>query len=351
MTTLCRSSFERRPIVVVEDHLGDLNEIISLISKKAPGLLGLLTAVGLVDRAGDTRQVVEKWLQSHPAMQVAANLPSEDAVGLLAQFPARFRILESATLRSSSPTDLCEALAEMARPGGLFLQDIFLDSLAFIPHDKMRKSYREVGFRVRNLVPRGDLQCWLMSNKQEFEGDEWKQMEKDRVTFLNKKKLEKNLIPNLRAFFLESMPLHLKVTHYGRLIYETAIGEQDLDEVMAELDLVVWHSERAVQVGGRLVKKGQPRHRPTRSRGKAWVALIKDLFSEGKGVAISRFGKWRATEDAGKAELSNRGHTLAGELRAQLINPDDPVFTRLDNANCLSAQHRIGWVTAGSFFG
>src|SRR5689334_11317755 len=69
---------ERRPLVIVEDHLYHASEMIAAIAAARPALVGHLT-VCAIDRAGpDTDAVVRDWLSAHPALQVAAAIRPQE---------------------------------------------------------------------------------------------------------------------------------------------------------------------------------------------------------------------------------------------------------------------------------
>src|SRR5580692_9992863 len=197
MTWIAAEGFGRRPLVVVEDHLYHITELLDRLGGSDP-LHGQLTVVCL-DRAGpDTSRTVAHWLAACPGLQAMAAVEPPESVaaaggaggggpaggegggpaggagpegraggGGLANLPGeRFRALPSVVF--SSAHRLAQAIAAALRPGGLLLQDIQLETLAFIPADRWWESIY-VASTVRGMFAEHPPACRFFSNKRGYE--------------------------------------------------------------------------------------------------------------------------------------------------------------------------------------
>ena len=352
MTWLFENPFERRPIVIVEDHLNHLDDICEQLQADQPGLFRLITLVGLDAGGPDTRQDVNRWLRIYPEVKVAAHLASEDAQQLVGQFPDRLLPIPSELLKSSGPIGLSELLAGLVRPGGFLLQDVQLDNLHFIPADRKWESIRLLTTQVRALIPGRPSVVWFMSNKSNPFHEVYGALTGlnfDPNHFLDKDDLARRVISVFLEFLEESMPFSLRVTQDDGAIYETAVGEEDLLDVMNGVDLALWQTDTALRLGGRLIKGDVLDRKVDSAEGRAWQALVVDRFGERTGVETKRFGELKAPKELDERydsiEINGWGSRLAWGLRSllQAVDPKTLIETR-DGTYRLSDRLQVGWV-------
>ena len=348
MSWIRSEGFELRPILVIEDHLEPLTKIIEILAAEAAHFLGLLTVVSLPrEPRGDSRESVRGWLESHPQLQVAAYLAERDAADLGAAFPDRFQPVPAAALESQTSDRLRAILAGMLRPGGLLLQDICLDSLAFIPHGDLVESFTKIAHSVQQGFPaRRRPECWLMSEQRRFEADFMPRLARQGFlpkNFLSKKTLDRNLSQNLKAFLVESMPLFLRLAQHGEESLETILGHEDRDEVMSECDLVLWQPGGRIRIGGRLVKPEEAGRlrQPGTKISQFWDALVRDLFGRHAGVTIEKLNEIRGDD---------RGSSLAYDVRQMFAVADgSSILQKVNKSYRFDDRYRVAWVTESPF--
>ncbi len=359
MTWLCEEGLERRPIIVVEDHLNHLSDICRRLRAEQPELLRLVTLVGLDQRGPDTRRDVRRWLRDYPAIQVAAHLTVEDGRQLAERHPGRLLPIRSELLESAAPTELAELIAGLLRPGGFLLQDVQLETLRFIPADRLWLSIRILTTRVRDSVPGRPPVCWFMSNKKNpFQGvrQSLKDLGFEPDQFLDKDDLEGEVTSTFQDFLEEAMPFSLRVTKHGELIGDTVVGEEDLPDVMNGVDLALWQTnDTLLRLGGRSVK-GEVLERQFDSiDGRAWRELVVDRFGQRAGVPTRRFGELRSREtpddvDYDEMQISARGTRLAHRMRTVLRGDPKSVLETRDGTYRLADHLRVGRVTRSALF-
>jgi hypothetical protein len=331
MTWVASEGFTRRPLVVVEDHLYHTTELLDRLGGPDP-LYGQLTVVCL-DRPGpDTSRNAAAWLAACPGLQVIAALdPGADAAAAGAPpaagglDPARFRPLPPDAF--SSAHRLCQTLAAALRPGGLLLQDIQLQTLAFIPADRWWESIY-LASAVRGSFADRLPACRFVSNKRGYEatfGRDLLEAGFDPREVIDKGDLARAVVPTLRGFLDRSFPLSLRLAAPGRRPWalRVARAESEREEVEREVDLLLWSGgDGAVELGGRALPGGPSQRRvvfkPGNQEAVTWKALLEDRLGGGAGLPVLDVGRRLAPPDAGKAELTNLAarhlHTLRGRL-------------------------------------
>jgi len=334
MTWVAAEGFTRRPLVVVEDHLYHMTELLDRLGGPAP-LYPQLTVVCL-DRPGpDTSRSAAAWLAAYPGLQVIAALPPAVAVPVgphapvpadsAGQDPARFRPLPPDAFASAHR--LCQTLAAALRPGGLLLQDIQLQTLAFIPADRWWESIY-LASTVRGTFADRPPSCRFVSNKRGYEatfGRELLDAGFDPREVIDKGDLARAVVPTLRGFLDRAFPLLLRLAAPGRLPWELRLAraESEREEVEREVDLLLWSGgDGALELGGRAVPGGPAQRRvlykPGNQEAATWKALLDDRLGGGTGLPVLEVGRRLAPSGAGKAELTNLAarhlHTLRGRL-------------------------------------
>src|SRR6478752_8415941 len=117
---------ERRPLVVVEDHLYHTAELVGALAAARPDLVAQATAIAL-DRAGpDTDAAVAELRARHPALRVVAHAAAPPRDG----FDATLQLIADDTRDAAACARL---IARHLRPGGLLVQDVQLTTLPFVP--------------------------------------------------------------------------------------------------------------------------------------------------------------------------------------------------------------------------
>ena len=304
----------RRPIVLVEDHLYHIGETLERIERSMPRALPLLTVVCL-DRPGpDTTRSIHSWAERWPDTRFAAAVEESPL--------PRLRRLGGDDFEHSHA--LARTLASMLRPGGLLLQDIQLETLAFIPRDRWWESIY-LATSVRGMFPDQPPTCRFLSNKRGYEatfGSDLLEAGFDPRDVLDKNALAKLLAPTLSSFLERSMPWTLE--RPGQLDTVVGLGEWARGEVET-LDLVLWDGgSDEVALGGQGVR---PPARGPRIELKAgspeietWRRLFADRLEEGDGVPVLEVGERTAPDLAGRAEITNCAarhiHGLRSRLRA-----------------------------------
>lgn len=346
MSWLFGEGARRRPLVFVDDHLYHIGETLELLARQAPELLRLLTAVCL-DRPGpDTRRAVAAWLAGHPTVRVAACASREELAS-----PPRSDVVERFTPLPddvfSRPLALSETVRDLLRPGGLLLQDVQLETLAFIPRDRWWESFRHLAVNVRGMFAERPPACWFLSNKEGYRATFGTDLARagfdPETSVLDKRQLGAVLVPGLRRFLAERLPLRLQVTAGGRALHDTAVGPEDRPAAESALDLVLWRHGDRLCLGGRALGGGRLRFKPGAVEGATWQALIDDRIDrpQGAGVATAAVGRRLAPEDAGAAEISNCAARHILKLR-QRLDDRAAIQTTAEHTYRLDDRLRLG---------
>jgi hypothetical protein len=352
--------FARRPLVVVEDHLHHVTELLEALAEADTGLLGLTTVLCL-DRPGpDTARLVDRWLATYPALQVAARLdPGTEHRERWERWEhrehrVRCQALDPAVFESANRS--ARAVAAALRPGGLLLQDIQLETLRFIPRDRWWESIY-LASTVRGTFAENPPICRFLSNKRGYEatfGRELLDAGFDPRDVMDKGELRERVVPTVRSLLDRAFPWRLEIAQSPSPTLPIAVArtEEDRREVETELDLVLWcgHVGTAgtagttgMEIGGRLLA-GRLSLKAGSQEAATWSALVEDRLTEGEGVPVVSVGQRIAPESAGRAEVTNLAARHVHGLRSRLADPGAIVTAH--HAYRLAAGLRVGRVTA-----
>jgi hypothetical protein len=291
------SGFDRRPIVVVEDHLYHINQLLEALSGLTPALLAQ-TAVLCLERPGpDTDATVERWRADHPDLRVAAAETLDPQV-------------------FTSANAFCRTLAGMLRPGGLLVQDIQLSTLTFLPADRWWESIY-LAATVRGMFASRPPACRFFSNKRGYGatfGRDLVEAGFDPRDVIEKDELSKVVVPALRSYLDRRFPWRLEGTAVGST-------EEDRQEVEDALDVVVWRdADGGISIGGKALSR-RVQLKPGSQEGVTWERLIEDRLEGGEGVPVIEVGERLAPEGALRAEITNVAARHLHVLRSRLEDP------------------------------
>jgi hypothetical protein len=351
-------NFARRPLVVVEDHLHHITELLAALAEVDAVLPGL-TSVLCLDRPGpDTARLVEQWLSTYPALQVAARLDNLAGTGAGTEpREARCQALDAAVFENANRC--ARAVAAALRPGGLLLQDIQLATLLFIPRDRWWESIY-LASTVRGMFAETPPTCRFLSNKRGYEatfGRELLDAGFDPRDVMDKGELRERVVPTVRSLLDRAFPWRLEIapdSDSTDVAASPAVAktEEDRREVEAELDLVLWCGGPAtggLEIGGRLLSEasGETRRlllKAGSQEAATWNALVLDRLQLGEGVPVVEIGQRIAPENAGRAEITNLAARHLHGLRGRLANPG--AILTAHHAYRLAEGLRVGRVTA-----
>lgn len=301
------SGFDRRPIVVVEDHLYHITQLLEALSDLAPDLLAQTTVLCLERPGPDTDATVERWRKDHPDLQVAAAVSGET--------------LDPQVFTNANA--FCRTLAGMVRPGGLLVQDIQLSTLTFLPADRWWESIY-LAATVRGMFASRPPACRFFSNKRGYGatfGRDLVEAGFDPRDVIEKDELSRVVVPALRSHLDRRFPWRLGKTAVGST-------EEDRQEVEDSLDIVVWRdADGGISIGGRALAR-RVQLKPGSQEGATWERLIEDRLDGGEGVPVIEVGERLAPEGALRAEVTNVAARHLHVLRSRLEDPGAIVTSR-----------------------
>ncbi len=318
MSWLEAHGFQRRPLVLIEDHLYHIGEVLDLLARERPEWIRQLTVVCLDRPGADTRNAVEGWLEDHPELQMAARLVAGPRLEV-----SRFVPLEDRELDRSS--ELARRIAGWVRPRGLLLQDVQLETLAFIPRQRWWESIY-LASSVRGLFAERPPACRFLSNKRGYEatfGRDLLDAGFDPRDVLDKGQLRRQLLPTVETYLARTLPLRLRSGTGGEPCLETVVGREETDRIEIEeaLDLVLWIAPQGTELGGGWVTSGSgARHRLRLGSPECatWRALIEDHLGGSGGLPVLEVGERVAPEHAGRPEVTNCAARHIHQLRSRL---------------------------------
>ena len=295
---------QRRPLVVVEDHLYHTVELVAAIAAPRPDLVGQIAAI-VLDRVGpDTDAAIADCRRQYPALLVVA--------------PGR---------ELQDVTALARLVARHLRPGGLLVQDVQLSTLPFVPAERWWESIY-LAATVRGLFADRPPQVRFLSNKRGYAatfGRDLADAGFDPRDVMDKAELETTAVPTLVRFFDTGFPLSLSVALAtgARTQWRAAAHDAERRALSSELDLLLWIDPNGWQLAGRLVELD------ARSRGLAlrtpsheaasWLALVTDRVARGDGLPVIGVGERVGPRGVDRAEATNLAarhiHSLRGRLR------------------------------------
>ncbi len=326
---------QRRPLVVVEDHLVHLEALLELLARRDPALLERLSVVCL-DRPGpDTQLAVDRWASRYPAVQVVADAEPRHAGQ---------RSLPTTMLTQAS--SYARTLAELLVPRGLLVQDIQLETLRFVPVDQWWETIY-LANSVRGMFAERPPQCLFLSNKRGFHatfGKDLLDVGFDPRDVLHKDEIDEGLVPLLRRRLREAFPFELEIAGQARREWLSR-DPVEIELLSAELDLVLWEERAAkVAISGRLIECRGDRLELILGGQEAlsWRALVEARMREQMGVATKELGERVAVDPAVPAEQSNAAARHVYALRKRLRAPD--ALITIEHHYALADELRVGWV-------
>lgn len=300
------SAFDRRPIVVVEDHLYHITLLLQALEEMAPALLAQ-TAVICLERPGpDTEAAVERWLAAYPDLRIVAETASGSS-------------LDHQVFVASNV--YCRTVAGMLRPGGLLLQDIQLATLQFIPADRWWESIY-LAATVRGMFATRAPACRFFSNKRGYGatfGRDLVEAGFDPRDVIEKDDLSRVVVPALRSYLDRRFPWRLE--RPSQRLIAVGTSEEDIGEAEQEMDLVAWiETDGGLSLGGRAVGR-RLQLKSASQEGRTWERLIADRLEGGAGVPVTEVGERLAPEGALRAEITNVAAKHLHLLRSRLEDP------------------------------
>ncbi len=316
---LVRGAGARRPIVIVEDHLYHVTELLAALAAAAPDVARHVGVVCLERRGPDTERAVGEWLAAHPGLAVAAEVDgAPPRAGLSPLDPAVF---------ASAPR-LAARLAAALRPGGLLVQDVQLQTLAFLPADRWWESIY-LASTVRGTFPERPPEVRFLSNKRGYEATFGRDLHEagfDPRDVMAKGDLARAVVPTLLGHLARRFPSRLAAAGAEGPLPPIRLGREDRAEVDAALDLVLWQGDDgALELAGRAVAPAPSGGRLALKAGSheaaTWRRLIDDRLAGGPGVPVVEIGARLAPEGAGKPEVTNAAARHLHTLRGRLADP------------------------------
>jgi hypothetical protein len=315
---------ERRPLVVVEDHLYHTAELLGALAAVRPDLLAQLTAVAL-DRAGpDTDAAVADCHRRYPAVRIVA---------------AASAAAERLTADDTRDTASCARLiARQLRPGGLLVQDVQLSTLPFVPADRWWESIY-LAATVRGLFADRPPQVRFLSNKRGYTatfGRDLAEAGFDPRDVMDKAALDTSVAPTLARLFDTAFPMALTASlrsspaassdgalaDAGCRAWRASAHDAERRELAARLDLLLWIDATGWELTGRLIARdASARGLPLRPGHEAttWRALLDDRLDGGDGLPVIGVGERIGPDGVDRAEATNLAarhiHTLRSRLR------------------------------------
>ena len=310
MTWVGATSFARRPLAVVEDHLHHVTEILAALASEDPDLLAQTTVLCL-DRPGpDTDAAVARWLALHPTVQIAA----------CATGPADPRFLHLDPEIYTSANHLARAVAATLRPSGLLLQDVQLSTLRFVPAERWWESIY-LASTVRGMFPTSPPSCRFLSNKRGYEatfGRDLSEAGFDPRDVMDKRELQTVVAPVVHSHLDRAFPLLLETAQ--ALPAAVARTEDDRREIETHLDLLLWLTETTVELAGRLLDRTVVLKAGSQE-ATTWQSLLADRLAQNTGLPVLTLGARVAPPGAGRPEQTNLAARHIHALRARLADP------------------------------
>jgi hypothetical protein len=317
MTWLEIRALDRRPIVVVEDHLYHISQLLQALSDTAPALLGQTTVVCLERPGPDTEATLGRWLAAWPEIQVAASISAESS---------RAAPLDPQVFTAANA--FCRAVAALLRPGCLLLQDVQLSTLSFLPPERWWESIY-LAATVRGMFATRPPDCRFFSNKRGYGatfGRDLIEAGFDPRDVIEKDELARVVVPTLRSHLECRFPWRLE--RLGGAVQAVGSSDEDRREAEDGLDLVAWlEAEGGLDLGGKILSR-RTQLKAGSQEGRTWERLISDRLDGREGLPVLDLGERLAPEGALKAELTNVAARHLHLLRSRLEDPGAIVTVR-----------------------
>ena len=294
----------RRPIVAIDDHLYHTGELLAALAVAAPHLLSQITVCAL-DRPGpDTDAAVAELATRYPQVRIVT------IAG-----PAGLGIAAGAMNYGS----VAREIGRLVRPGGIVLQDIQLETLAFIPADRWWETIY-LGAAIRGFFPERPPVIRFCSNKRGYDATFGKDLLDagfDPRDVMDKTQVTSVVVPGLRRLFDAQFPRSLRSTGTSGV----AVSDRDRADVELQCDVVLWRGSAGAHLGGCAVTSTA-----TLKAGSAevqtWQQLIDDYLTGGDGVPVIDIGARLADAGALRAEQTNLAARHLHSLRSRLRDSD-----------------------------
>lgn len=302
--------FERRPLVVVEDHLYHTGELLAALAAVRPELLAWITVCG-IDRGGpDTEAMVAQWTSRFPALQVAARLPAAD------------RVITIADADLADAGAFAKLVARLLRPGGVLVQDIQLSTLAFVPADRWWESIYTAA-TVRGIFGERGASVRFLSNKRGYSatfGRDLIDAGFDPRDVMDKADLS-SVVPTIASMLDRAFPLTVTFDDGGeRTARPAADHPAERAEIDRAFDVVLWQAGSAPELGGRAAadEDAHVALRAGSAEADTWRQLVDDRIAGGAGISVLSVGERIAPAGAERAEITNLAARHAHTLRSRL---------------------------------
>jgi hypothetical protein len=308
---------ERRPLVVVEDHLYHTVELIAELARLRPDLLAEACAI-VLDRAGpDTDAAVVDCRRQYPAVHLVAPVAGPGVEALAA---GDTRDLAACARR----------IARHLRPGGLLVQDVQLSTLPFVPADRWWESIY-LAATVRGLYADRPPQVRFLSNKRGYTatfGRDLVEAGFDPRDVMDKADLPASVVPTVIRLIDAAFPMALSVASGAPGAGEHITGrassaDAERRELASRLDLLLWLDASGWELSGRLVAVDAGARglalRAGSHEAASWQALVADRLERGDGLPVVGVGERVGPRGVDRAEATNLAarhvHTLRSRLR------------------------------------
>jgi hypothetical protein len=323
MSWLDSTGFDRRPIVVVEDHLYHTAELVDALARARPDLVAQTTVCAIDRRGPDTDAAVADLLARYASLQMAARVTARD----------RVRAIEDGELSGS--TAFARLLHRLLRPGGLLVQDIQLSTLDFIPADRWWESIYTAA-TVRGMFGDRVPTVRFLSNKRGYAatfGRELIDAGFDPRDVMDKADRDAIVLPAIGTWFDRALPFELvAAVAGGSRRWPVSTSPRDRDEIDERFDLVLWSTPSVLELSGRLVagESGRVALKRDGHEARTWRDLIVDRLGPALGLAVVDVGARIGPPDADRAEMTNLAARHAHTLRSRLR----------DGASLVTREHR-----------
>jgi hypothetical protein len=326
MSWLQAGGFERRPMVVIEDHLYHTTDLLAALAASRPDLLESLTVCSLAQPGPDTSRTVARWLDCYGRLQVAAPTTAA-ALGLDRAASARLHTIGESPYADA--TACARTVAGLLRPGGVLLQDVQLSTLRFVPADRWWESIY-LAATVRGMFADRPPVVGFLSNKRGYAatfGRDLLEAGFDPRGVMDKAEAAAVVVPTVGGLVDRQFPCSLSLRWPGAERRRVRVGNDagERFDVDTALDLVLWNNGGSVTLAGRAV--AEPRAnallslRPDGHEAGTWSALVEDRLTGSAGVAVLAVGRRMAPPGAERAEVTNIAARHVHALRNRLHDP------------------------------
>jgi hypothetical protein len=340
------SGFERRPLVILEDHLYHTSEILDALAAARRDLIGALTICSVARSGPDTTRAAGEWLRAHPELQVAA-CAAADAADAAPDGTGRLRFITDEQLSDSHA--FSRLVAGLIRPGGVLVQDVQLSTLAFIPADRWWESIY-MAATVRGMFAERPPHVRFLSNKRGYAatfGRELMDTGFDPRGVMEKAALAAVVVPTVAALVDQAFPSELRAfappaTRRSIRVADEEDERRNLDQTF---DVLLWADAENIDLSGQAVREGRGTSRIAlrqSQEGETWRALIEDRLSDAGGLPVVDVGIRLTPPGAERAELINVAARHIHSLRSRLTDPG-AILTR-QHAYRLSDRLSVGIV-------